>query len=116
MSVYSYTVLTTTTDSKKPFFDEKKGIFYMPTKKKYRYFLECGNFNKATKGTDYFILLSDVKFHENCRLCRTDDYWRCQIKVKGDIRDFIKSESADRGNVDVEYVETIENYDVYSVE
>lgn len=114
MSIYKYKVLNPVNNTKLPFFDERKGIFYVPISGSYRYYVEA-IVPQEEGGVIYFLLLGKVKFDINCRLCHTDDYGRVQIKIKGEMKDFIVDECKERGNVKVEYVETIEDYDVFSV-
>ena len=114
MSIFKYEVINPTTDNKRPFFDKRKGLFYAPLKKKYRYFVEATVLDE-NGCEDYFIILGNVKFDKNCRLCHTDNYGRCQIKVKGKIKDYILEEVTNRGNVDLEYIESTDTYDVFKV-
>lgn len=112
--IHKYTVTNPVTDPRLPFFDKRKGIFYVPLKAIYRYYVACKTLN-TDGGYDYHILLSKDKFDKNCRLCHTDDYGRVQIKVKGEIAEYILSESVDRGNVEVTYVESTIDYDVFEI-
>lgn len=114
MAIHKYKISNPTIDPKFPFFDKRKGIFYVPMKKGYRYYVACAT-PKTDGDVDYHILLSDRKFDINCRLCHTDLYGRVQIKVKGEIKNFIERETIERGNVQVTYVESGDDYDVFEV-
>jgi len=114
MGLFKYTAINPTKDNKLPFFDERKGIFYVPLKSSYRFYIEASQFTKDN-GIEYYILLSKTKFDNNCRLCHTDGYGRVQIKVKGDLLNYIINESKERGNITVDYVESSDYYDVYRV-
>ena len=112
--IHKYRIVNPVKDTKLPFFDERKGIFYVPLKSNYRYYVACITPN--TDGdVDYHILLGKTKFNPNVRLCHTDDYGRVQIKIKGEIRDYIIKESIERGNVQVTYIETTLDYDVFEI-
>lgn len=113
MGIFKYKVINPTTNAKLPFFDEKKGIFYIPLSNSYRYYVET--VVETKHAISHYLLLSKTKFDVNCRLCHTDNYGRVQIKVKGRFKDFIIDETKERGNLIVEYVESIENYDVFIV-
>lgn len=115
MAIHKYQIINHTTNAKMPFFDEKKGIFYLPVNHIYRYFVEAVVANTEEGGYDYFFLLSKTKFDNNCRLCNTDGYGRCQIKIRGDMKEYIVSELKGRGTVDVEYIESTDGYDVFKV-
>lgn len=116
MGIYKFEILNPTTDNKRPFFDNKRGLFMFPVKSKYRYYVECANINPNTNIKEYYFLLSDKKFDEHCRLCHTDNYGRTQIKIKGEIKDFILDEIKYRGNVNVTYLESEDDYDVFKIE
>ncbi len=116
MGIFKYSILHPVTDTKLPFFNDKKGILYIPLKTIYRYYIEAVIADQDGN-TTYYLLLGKTKFDSNCRLCHTDDYGRVQIKVKsGEFRDYIYSESKERGNIIIEYIESNTDYDVYSVE
>lgn len=116
MPIFKYDILNPVKDNKRPFFDEKRGLFYIPVKTNYRYYIEAAITNAENGGREYYILLSNIKFDENCRLCNVDGYGRCKIKVKGELKDYIIQESSYRGNIDVTYMETEDVYDVYLIE
>lgn len=116
MAIIKFEVLNPVKDTKKPFYDKVKKILFVPITKSYRYFVEVSRFNPNSGGKDYYILLGETKFDINCRLCTTDNYGRCQIKVRGELRDYVVNETDERGNITVEYQETDGNYDIYLVE
>lgn len=112
MSVFKYEILNPIVDKKKPFLD-RRGFFVIPNLKiDYKYYLECANYNQALGYKEYYILLSKEKFDENCRSCKMDNYGRIKIPVKGELKDFIKDNSV----IDIEYVESENNYDVFKIE
>lgn len=115
MTITKYNVLNPKSDRKKPYYDISKDIFYFPVKTKYRYFVEASQFNLEKNVTEYFLLLGTTKFDENCRLCEVDGYGKCKIKLKGEIKDYVKSECTERGNIECNYIETEDNYDVFRI-
>ena len=116
MPIIKYEVINPVKDSKRPFFDNKSGLFYIPVKAPYRYYVEVANTNMHTGGREYYILLSTTKFDEHCRLCSVDGYGRCRIKLRGEIKEYVVEETKYRGNINVIYLESENNYDVYMVE
>lgn len=114
MGIIKYKILHPVTNTKLPFFDNKKGIFYVPISNNYRYYVEAV-VPLEDGGVNYFLLLGKTKFDINCRLCHTDNYSRVQIKIKGDFKDFVINESKERGNVKIEYIESTDDYDVFKV-
>ena len=114
MSIVKYEVLNPVINNKNPFLD-KRGIFCIPLCKKYRYYVECAVTNAETGGREYYFLLSEKAFDSNCRLCIVDNYGRVKIKVRGEMKEYIVSETSWRGNITVEYIESTEDYDVFAV-
>lgn len=116
MPIFKYEVLNPVVNTKSPFFDNKRGLFCFPLKGiTYKYYVECAVNNQHTGGREYYILLSNKKFDSNCRLCHIDNYGRCQIKVRGEMKEYIVSETNWRGNIEVQYVESSDDYDVFAV-
>lgn len=113
--ICNYEVLNPVVDTKSPFFNIKRGLFIFPINRKYRYYIECARNNEHDGNREYFILLSNIKFDKNCRICHVDSYGRCQIKVRGEMKDFILRETKWRGNIEVEYIESTDAYDVFTV-
>jgi hypothetical protein len=109
-----YEVINPVSSNKKPFYDFKRGLFVFPCKEKYRYYVET-IITTDGFGCQYYILLSSKLFNEHCRLCKVDDYNRCKINVRGDIKDYIISETKKRGNINIEYIESYDDYDVYLI-
>lgn len=83
---------------------------------KYKYYIECDRYNPQSINNDYFLLLSINKFHPQCKRCIVDDYARLKIFVSGDVKKFVDSEIKDNGNVDVNYLYSEDNYDVFQIE
>ena len=44
-----------------------------------------------------------------------DGYGRCKIKLRGDIKDYVEYLCKTTGNVELEYIESSEEYDVFSI-
>lgn len=116
MGIFRYKIINPVKDSKLPFYDERKGILFITNiKTNYKYYIEAVIYQEDSS-VDYFLLLGKDKFDANCRLCHTDNYGRVQVKVKGQFKDFVVEECKERGNIKVEYIETIGDYDVFSVD
>lgn len=113
--IFKYEVINPVVSNKKPFYDFKRKLFLFPVDVSYKYYVECAVNDVTTGGREYFILLGNEKFDENCRKCKVDDYGRCQINVRGEIKDYIINEVKVRGNIEVEYSNNEDNYDVYHI-
>lgn len=114
MTIHKYQVINKIKDTKLPFYDAKKDIFFIPIKTKYRYYVEA-IVPDGEGGNNYYILLGNIKFDTSCKICHTDNYGRVQVKVRGEIKDFIIRESIERANVNITYIESTSDYDVYEV-
>lgn len=114
--IYKYEVTNPVVSSKKPHVDAH-GVFIIPNiKRMYKYFVEAVSKDPDTYVETNVLLLSETKFDENCRRCRVDDYGRLKINIGDKLRNYITRECKSRGNVNVDYLESEDNYDVYLVE
>ncbi len=114
MTIVKYEIINPVSSNRKPFYDFKKNILMFPTNKKYRYYVETA-LNSEQRGREYFILLGNDKFDVNCRLCNVDQYGRCKVNIRGELKQFIINETKHRGNIEIDYVESYDNYDVFVV-
>ncbi len=112
--INNYDIINPVASTKKPYFDTKKELFIFPIKRKYRYYVECALWGNDG-GREYYILLGMEKFNPHCRLCKVDQYGKCSIKLRGEIKDFVEQETKSRGNIEFEYMESTEDFDVYVV-
>lgn len=117
MEIFKYEIVNKKTDRTRPFFDKESGLFVCRIPKIYHWYCIARVFNIQDNEYDYFILFSDVKFAENCRKCHIDDFGRYRLRPGKDFAKWLlEYYDVDNGNFDVKYMETIDNYDVYSVE
>ena len=115
MTITKYNIINTLSNKKLPYYDFKTDYFIVPFKSSYRWFVEAANYNKEKGYNEYYILVSNEKFDENCRRCETNQYGKCKFKLLGEIKDYVISECNDRGNITCDYVETCGNYDVFRI-
>ena len=115
MPIAKYKILNPLIDHKKPYYDTKRRKFIFPVKVGYKYFLEAAQYNPDKGYNEYFILLGTDKFDDNCRTCEVDMYGKCKLNIIGELKDYIIEQSEDRGNLQVEYVESGEDYDVFTI-
>lgn len=113
--IYKYEIISPVIDRKKPHVD-KTGAFIVPDiKYPYRYYVEVRRYNNSIFSYEYFVLLSTIKFDNNCRKCIVDNYGRLKVRLCREIKDFVNNEIAVRGNVDFEYIESEDIYDVFQI-
>lgn len=116
MSIYNYEILNPVISPKRPFYDIKRKLLFFPANgSNYRYYIEVARNNKDTFAREYYVLLSNRKFDDNCRICRVDNYGRCQINLRGEIKDYVIQETKRRGNIEIEYVESERDYGVFAI-
>lgn len=115
MNVVKYNIINPLSNKKLPYYDFKTDNFIFPLKGNYKWFVEAANFNKEKGYNEYYILLGKDKFDDNCRRCEVTQYGKCKVKLLGEIREYVISECINRGNITVYYIETCDNYDVFSV-
>ena len=108
MVIVKYNVLNPHIDKKKPYYDLNKELLIFPVKSKYRHFVEASQYNKEKGVNEYFLLLGTKKFDDSCRLCEVNEYGKCKVKLKGEIKEYVKDIAAERGNIECYYVETEE--------
>lgn len=110
--ILKYKVLNPISDKTRPYL--QKGILYIPIDEPYRYFVEAAQDN-VYGGIDYFLLLGKTKFSPHCRLCQYDMYHRVKVRLKGEIKEYVEDICREEGNINFEYVESAEDYDVFSI-
>lgn len=113
--IIQYELVAPVTDRKAPYLN-KDGAFIVPTiKNLYRYYVEVKRYNPNALCYEYFLLLSDKKFDAQCRKCRVDDYGRLKAILHNEVKQYVISETAARGNVQFEYVESDSLCDVWQI-
>ena len=113
--IAKYDILNPVIDKTKPYYLKQYNTLYFKLDTVYDYYLLCSRFNKETNDIDYFILFSKVKFDFNCKKCIIDNYGRYKIKPTGKLKEYIISELNYKANFKIEYLETEDNYDIYSL-
>ena len=63
--------------------------------------------------TEYYLLLSEKLFDENCRICDYSVYHGNKIHPRGELKDYIIQESKERGNLYCTYKGTEESEIVF---
>lgn len=115
MEIVKYEIIDKVIDKKRPFFDKERGLFIFRVNPKYRYYLQCKQYNPQQCEYDYFLLMGLTMFNENCKQCRRDDFGRYKIRLTKELKDYIIEASADNANFDLIYVESTELYDVWQI-
>lgn len=116
MPIVTYEVISHVTNTKRPFLDKNGLLLFYTIGAHYRYYIECARTSDITYEREYFILISNKKFDDNCRKCFVDSYGRCRIKPSGELKDYITTQTINRNNIDIEYIESTNEYDVYKLE
>lgn len=113
--IIKYELIAPVTDRKAPYLN-RSGAFIVPAiKKLYKYYVEVKRYNPDALCYEYFLLLSDKKFDVQCRKCRVDDYGRLKVKLHGEFLDFVANECTSNGNVQFNYEESEDCYDIWKI-
>lgn len=115
MDIYKYKILNPKFDSKKPFVNSKGLLFFPVINKNYKYYLEVLEHNTDIHSYDYLLLLSDHEFNHSCRRCKVDEYGRCQIQLRGEVKEYAIKECAARANLIVDFKRACDEYDVFKL-
>lgn len=115
MTIVKYNVIDPAIDKHKPYYDVKKKLFIFPVKQRYSYFVQAYQINSVTNIKEYLLLLGKEKFDESCRRCQVNQYGKCNMRITDEFLEYVKGECAERGNIEIEYLESENNYDVYIV-
>lgn len=111
--INNYEILNPVTNNKEPYINKRGELVIPNIKRNYNYYIECAR--NTNYGRDYFILVGKDKFDRNCRKCNVDIYGRLKIRIKGEFKDYIECEIKYRGNVNYEYIESEQLYDIFKV-
>ena len=114
--IYKYEILNPKRDKTKPYINKHEVLVIPNLKEKYRYYIEAISTNPNNLTKNYVLLLSTDKFDEQCKTCRIDDFGRLKVNIKGEFKNYIINELKSRPNINIEYLESEDNYDVYLVE
>lgn len=114
--IYKYEIIKPVTDKKKPFVSNDGRFFIVPNfHTSYRWYIEVARYNTKIIDYEYFLLLSREKFDEHCRKCRLDDFCRLTVLMHDRFKEYVTNAITIKGNVDFEYVESEDNFDVWQV-
>lgn len=113
--IYKYEVINPITNKQKPFLNKNKILVIPKPNRKYKYFVEA-IFQKPNGGEKNYVLLLGInKFDEQCKKCSIDDYNRLKIRVGGELLKYLIDENNAHGNINIEYLESEDTYDVYEI-
>lgn len=108
--IIKYEVINPISDKTRPFY--KDGVLYIPIHERYKFIVETRQIDEYGY-TTYYLLLSKTKFSQHCRPCQTDGYGRVKFRPKGEMKDFIVTTCKKEGNINIEYIESGDEYDVF---
>ena len=82
---------------------------------KYNWYLEVARDNVVTGDREYYILFSTDKFDSSCIKLTKDYGCKYVIQLHGEFADFVHREINTRANVDIDYLYSEDNYDVWEI-
>lgn len=113
--INDFNIINPKTDKNRPFFDKKRGLFVFKLPNNYKYYIEVSGLDKYGN-VEYYFLLSKYVFDSNCRFCNKDDYGRFKIHVGEELKNYIDREFTERGNLNINFIESRDKYDIYKIE
>lgn len=117
MEIFKYEIIGKRTNKRRPFFDKEKGLFVCKIRASYKWWCQARVYSREEGCYNYYLLFSKEKFCDHAFKCHRDDFGRYRLKVSDEFKEWlIMYYDVDNGNFDVNYLETVDNYDVYSVE
>lgn len=79
--------------------------------KQYKYAIFVNEYNEEEKEYNTYILLSETKFNENCKLCTKNEYNQIRINVVYSLIQYFKTHSRVRLNI----VDSTNDYDKFDI-
>lgn len=110
-----FDIVNPVSDKKKPRYNKERNLFTFPVDTNYKYYVEARKLNDTTGDYDWYLLLSKSQFSPHCRLCEVNMYRSCKIHPRGEFKNFISRECAERGNINMKKVETNSHYDTWLI-
>lgn len=101
----------------KPYLN-KRGQLVIPNiyMQHYKWYIEVARYNPIIRDKEYYVLFGYTKFDINCVKLFKDYAGNYAIELRGEFGDFINKEIATRANVDIEYMYSEDDFDVFKIE
>lgn len=110
--IYNYEILNPLPVKDKPRYSSKGELLVPNIKSSYKWYLEAARNNTKTCDREYFLLFGDTKFNHSCK--RIYNYGGiASLYITGEFKDFVDREISSRGNIEVEFVECEDDFDVW---
>ena len=114
--INKFEIINPTIDKSKPYLNRRKELVIPHlTNYKYKWYLEVARDNVITGDRDYFILFSKNKFDDNCLKIIKDYGCRTAIMPIGELAIYIYREIKNRANIEINYLYSEDNFDVFEV-
>ena len=115
MELYTFNIEAPVTDKSKPFYYATRESLVFRNKIKYAYYLECSKIDEITGDKSFYLLLSLDKFNDNCRRLKRDSYGRYFARLHNEVKNYVVRETKERGNIDINYIESKDYFDIYNI-
>lgn len=116
MEINNYNIINKVIDRNKPFYYPNRNSIICRFKQRYNYYLEASRYNSTSCNYEYYLLVGKTKFNENALKINNDSYGRAIMRLHKDFHNYVKQECIERGNINIDYLESLELYDIYRVE
>lgn len=114
--IYKYEILNPIPIITKPHLNRRDELVIPSiSKANYKWYIIGAQYNPTTNDREYYILFSNIKFDYNCIKLTKDYGRRYAITINGEFADYVYREINSRGNVNIDYLCSEDDFDVYIV-
>lgn len=113
MCIYKYEIISKNIRKDKPYLNSKNRLV-LPKCNKYNYYIIAEQYNDIINDKEYFVILSETKIGNSFIKCKKD-LGNINIIPTGAFKDYIYNELSSRNNLEMEFIESENGYDVYHI-
>ncbi len=115
MELFDFQIVKRKTNKNLPYIDDKERLIIPNANKAYKYYLETVRYNPEAEDYERYILFGNKPFNENCERCTIDNYGRIKLFLSKEFKHYLVKEIANGNNIDLQYVETRDEFDVWEI-
>ena len=115
MDLHTFNIEAPITNKKKPFYYKERESLVFRNEIRYNFYIECSKINEITGDKEFYLLLSNTNFNDNCRKLKRDSYGRYFARLHNEVKDYVIRETKERGNIDINYIESKDYFDIYNI-
>lgn len=114
--ITKFEVIQRNIDKHKPHFNRRGELVISAINNhNYKWYVSAARNNTNTNDREYFILFGNTKFDLNCYKLTRDYSNNCVICPVNELSEFVNREIKDRGSIEIEYLYSEDDYDVWQL-